>query len=335
MKLGWSEVAVKSLVWLTTNSNIMLTTSFQSNIDAGNRNSQSDSSGSIKYWLDELLWKLQEVDQSSLRDTIFASNEASTIGSRLGIDFMRAQSECFVVSVFDKKLSLQQSHMGMLGISGVVWDCGLLMIDFLCSYFGCQSAAGGSACQQYHLLTNVLDLGCGTGVCGLAALAANAAKNVMFSDCVVSGVLNDNMTDIMSDGMSSSCSVVRHDWASPELPPELLYGSACSVSSSSSSLCATDSELFVWDAIICSDVLYEHKSHAALMSLLRKLPFKCLFLSYKKRHEEYEHVFLEELLTWCHVYVVDVPALSHRQNITKESQLSGLYMMVVTRKEER
>jgi uncharacterized membrane protein YadS len=101
--------------------------------------------------------------------------EDAAIGSRLGIDFMRAQSESLAINVYSKQLSLQQSHIGMLGISGVIWDCGLLMADFLCTYFGEERPRISSL-----RLDRMLDLGCGTGICGLTALYSKSTSSVVF-----------------------------------------------------------------------------------------------------------------------------------------------------------
>ena len=53
-----------------------------------------------------------------------------------------------------------------MGVGAVVWDAGDLLCDFMCH---------PANSQQYIHNKTVLDLGSGTGVCGIVA-AANGAK---------------------------------------------------------------------------------------------------------------------------------------------------------------
>jgi predicted nicotinamide N-methyase len=268
------------------------------------------------------------IDDEVLRTRIFREAvEDAAIGSRLGIDFMRAQSESLAINVYSKQLSLQQSHIGMLGISGVIWDCGLLMADFLCTYFGEERPRISSL-----RLDRMLDLGCGTGICGLTALYSKSTSSVVFSDSVVSSILEDNIDDVKEQLRAAGCSssqdvntaTVQHNWASSEIPHEVMYGHTIVEN------CCNQDASFVWDCIICSDVLYEHKSHDALMQLLMRLSFRTVFLSYKKRNEQYEQLFFSRLMTWCDVYWVD-PSKLHLANVSAK-QLTGLYLFIVVKK---
>ena len=83
--------------------------------------------------------------------------------------------------------SINDFFEGILGISTVVWDSGLLMVDYLISRKErqiIQSSSPSSSSMpsaSNSSLGTCLDLGCGTGVVGIAALLLGADKCV-FSD---------------------------------------------------------------------------------------------------------------------------------------------------------
>lgn len=131
--------------------------------------------------------------KSSVTASIFDTPLSAVLGKRLGVPFTRAQQEeiCVYLHTSDTMeenytvLILEQSGLGVLGISTVVWDSGLLMVDYLISRKGRENR--DSSCS--HSIPSVsnsslgtcLDLGCGTGVVGLTALLLGAEKCV-FSD---------------------------------------------------------------------------------------------------------------------------------------------------------
>jgi predicted nicotinamide N-methyase len=276
-------------------------------------------------------------DLEQLRAKVFGEDGENVIGSRLGIDFIKAQAETLTLRIYSEPLEIQQSHMGVLGISGVVWDCGLLMVDFLCTYFG-RSRNSGSLSSP--ILSNVLDLGCGTGVCGLAALYSGSARYVTFTDAVISSVLDENIHTVlekMGESVtnvggccSNPCCTVKYEWSSETVPDLVLPSSSNTEGVSSTADVPHTGSTHEWDAVLCSDVLYEQRSHDALMDLLMKLKFKMLLLSYKTRHEVPELRFFERLLEWCEVYKVDSSKLC-MENITTK-QLGGLYLFVIIRR---
>ena len=113
-------------------------------------------------------------------DVIFDVSQ-SEIGQRLGVPFMRAQAES--VNVFIDineststsssdnaansnitEVSICQSSLGVLGISTVVWDAGLYLIDFLIHEQNLFNM------NKDYSLGRVLDIGCGTGICGNTSL---------------------------------------------------------------------------------------------------------------------------------------------------------------------
>jgi len=126
-------------------------------------------------------------------DVIFDVSQ-SEIGQRLGVPFMRAQADSVNVFIdIDDSTSLSssssspssssssspstalsdntansniievsicQSSLGVLGISTVVWDAGLYLIDYLIHEQNLFNM------NKEYSLGCVLDIGCGTGICG-------------------------------------------------------------------------------------------------------------------------------------------------------------------------
>ena len=86
---------------------------------------------------------------------------------------MRSQKESIEVKVCDEVLEVSQSCLGLIAISSVVWDAGLLMVDFLseiCTSDStclstdsfCNAEIAGVIHNDFKL-GRTLDLGCGTG----------------------------------------------------------------------------------------------------------------------------------------------------------------------------
>ena len=117
-------------------------------------------------------------------DVIFDVSQ-SEIGQRLGVPFMRAQAESINVFIdIDEssssslslsenaansnviEVSICQSSLGVLGISTVVWDAGLYLIDYLIH------EQNLFYMNKEYSLGSVLDIGCGTGICGKLNLTA-------------------------------------------------------------------------------------------------------------------------------------------------------------------
>ena len=92
----------------------------------------------------------------------FSRPIGAEIGSRLGISYLQASLKEIDIKVLDYHFQMCQCEMGIMAISGVVWDAGMLLVDYL------------SANSNTITLGSVLDLGCGTGICGLAAYACGA-----------------------------------------------------------------------------------------------------------------------------------------------------------------
>ena len=116
-------------------------------------------------------------EQDTFLDVLFGetdeNKDTTKLGSRLGVQYVRTQQEHLDIHlpVFGKSFQVAQFSEGDNSIAGAVWDAGLLVVDYLCSD---PSLITGGHKQGLK----VLDLGCGTGVVGLAALYLGADKCV-------------------------------------------------------------------------------------------------------------------------------------------------------------
>ena len=168
-------------------------------------------------------------------DHIFLETEGTIeIGQRLGVSFVKSQEETVTINVEGRTIHIQQSPLGVMAISGVVWDCGLLMTDYL------QSVCTGPL-ESRLLLGKTLDIGCGTGIAGISA-ALLGAETVCFTDtsaaepCLVENLAIFSSEMVFSE--SAQPTFVPFNWSEPNIPSTLLQP---------------------WDTLLLSDVLYETK----------------------------------------------------------------------------
>lgn len=221
---------------------------------------------------------------------LFPLDSNSELGQRLGINYVRTLQENVEIDVCCQKLQIGQSSLGMMAISSVVWDCGMLMVDFLCSCYITEIQS-----------CNVLELGCGTGLVGLSANMLGASK-VLLSDIVLTEGLQHSL-EVMP-----SIQYEHYDWNDENTPKSILCP---------------------WNVVLCSDVLYESKNHPALLKLIDKLTFDRLIFAYKRRHDEEEKQFFEQLSTKFTIRVVRNDSIQLK-NLSKTA-LSGLFIVVVDR----
>lgn len=290
----------------------------------------------------------------SWRAVIFGpegDNEAAQIGQRLGVQYLKAVQESVEVSIEEHTITVHQDSMGLVAIAGAVWDAGMYMVDFLTTWKEQSEAAtahiaatqspqsttsdASAAAPPQFRLGDTLDLGCGTGISGLAAALLGAEK-VVFSDSVRLNCFDENIDEItaIDSDLQQKVEFVLYDWFSTEVPPELFLCSKnsdetdSSSSSSSSSSGILGGGMYKWDTVLCSDVVYEEKIHAPLLRVLRTVPFKQLLLAYKKRRDEVDVKFFSELEKFCDIKVVN-PACVRLKNLPAAS-LAELYICFVT-----
>ena len=247
----------------------------------------------------------QSKDWSS---ALFALKEKDIkIGQRLGLPFTRSMLPTLDVQVGSETLSLAQDGAGVMAISGVVWDCGLLLVDFLHLFVASKNRF---LCKKHDniKLNTVLDIGCGTGIGGIAALHLGVPQ-VVFTDMCQTNSLESNL-----EHFASASSFIAHAWNAESIPSELADVS--------------------WDVLLCSDLLYDAKHHAALLHFLQQLVFQQAIFAYKLRHDQAEYAFFEALSTWCEIEVVDTDLLPHINLSAQALQGTGLYLVVATPKKK-
>lgn len=251
--------------------------------------------------------------------SVFDANQ-SEIGQRLGVPFIRAQADSVDILIDRSILSLSssllsdnaicndvirvniyQSSVGVIGISTVVWDAGLYLIDFLIHE--------QSVIKDYRL-GRVLDIGCGTGICGIISAYLNS-DYILLTDAHISDIIIQNI-ELIPQSLQNKIKTLQYNWEN-EIPTVLSK--------------ANDND-DRWDTILCSDVLYDSKYHGVLLQLISNLKFNRLILSYKRRHDEEEKRFLISLNDKYSIELVD-PDSIELKNLNKSS-LSGLHLFIIT-----
>lgn len=192
----------------------------------------------------------------------------------------------------------------MMAISGVVWDAGLLIADFI------KQLSEHNADQPVQ---RVLDLGCGTGIAGIVSLLSGSSF-ALFSDIGKLHCFDENIEQLSTEQQQNAHFQV-YRWNADTIPDSFRVSST-----------GDEDPQPTWDAVFCSDLLYESKHHSALLSVLRRIATKQIIFSYKKRHDEAENAFFRALSDWCTVRVVD-SACIHLVNLPKTA-LAGLYIVI-------
>lgn len=246
-----------------------------------------------------------EISSNSWEQLIYDIHENSIIGQRLGISYMQSNEEFVTLNVNNQKSKLYQSSMGLMAISGVVWDAGFCLSDFLVA-------------NQMYTDGIVLDIGCGTGVCGIAALLLGSTS-VTFTDLIEPPSLDDNLTQL-SDEHRSRARFVPFDWSVEVVCPQLV---------SPSSLSQNGTGPLVWDTVLCSDLLYDQKVHDYLIRTLRQIHFKNALFAYKRRHDTPEKNFFQMLSLFCTIRVAKPDSFQLRN--LSISSTSGLFIVIATR----
>lgn len=237
--------------------------------------------------------------QEDWEEILFKSDEEIKVGQRLGVPFKRTMQSCLQINLINEKINIHQESSGSMAITGVVWDAGLLFVDFLIS---CYKEEKNLNCYS----GKILDLGCGTGVVGIVAAKLGWAE-VSFTDRVMLECLNKNMETLLSQECNDKrVSFIPYEWESKNIPFELRSN---------------------WNTIFASDVLYDEKFHESLIFFLRSITFERIIFSYKKRHAEAERDFFKNLSTWCKISVIP-PASIQLRNLTKD-QVDGLFLVMV------
>ena len=202
--------------------------------------------------------------------------------------FLRAEQTAVSISVENKTIEVEQ-ECSTSGISGVVWDCGLLMVDILDSVLHSSLSFPDMKRLVPSKTNKCLDLGCGTGVVGVAC-ALLGFDDIVLTDGNATEAIKRNIERL--GDKKDKCSFVEYKWGNSNGVPIELTGVS-------------------WDVVICSDVLYEKSSHIPLLEVLESLRFDRMFMTYKRRHDDAEKGFLTNL---CARYLVEEIDWSIEQN---------------------
>jgi hypothetical protein len=270
-------------------------------------------------------WKeilFESVDEKS------GGGNSTKIGQRLGLPFVRSLQTEISVRLIDsasasdlKDVQIHQDGTGIMGISGVVWDCGLLLVDFLVYLF--QSNCLGSFASN-----SILDVGCGTGICGIAALYLGC-NHVVFTDSFLAISLETNLENLPSHLQYTNDQRKRHEflsytWGNVDVPESFLH------KRDSKGLKNGEISKMNWDILLCSDLLYESKNHLSLLEFLSHLNYSMALFSYKQRHEKEEKLFFERLCLNHSIHVIDC-SLFPVYNLPKDSLDSRLFLILALR----
>jgi hypothetical protein len=245
------------------------------------------------------------------------------VGQRLGLPFVRSlQSDIFVKLIdyasvpASKDIQIHQDGTGVMGISGVVWDCGLLLVDFLVYLFQ-------SNCLDKIPFKAVLDIGCGTGICGIAALYLGC-EHVVLTDTFLATSLETNLENLPShlqhtDDHKKKYEFISYTWGNADIPEGLVVKNE-----------ENEIKEITWDIILCSDLLYESKNHSSLLEFLSHLNYSIALFSYKQRHEKEEKQFFEQLSQNHSISIIDC-SLFPVYNLSKDSLDSRLFLILAVR----
>jgi hypothetical protein len=227
------------------------------------------------------------------------------IGQRLGVPFTRTLQPKISIKIGEEELPVNQDGNGVTSISGVVWDAALFLIDFLVTFI---------SNFPEKRLNNVLDVGTGTGICGISAALLGANKVLLTDVCETSSLVS-NIGDLREE-YKSKVTFVSHSWEDDTLPDSILHP-------------APDHP--TWDILLCSDLIYDEKHHQSLLKFMSCIPFHCAIFSYKKRTEPAEKLFFEQLSLSYSIYVLN-PDSIEMTNIPRDSVNSGLYLLFIFHK---
>ncbi|KAJ1445387.1 putative methyltransferase-domain-containing protein [Pelagophyceae sp. CCMP2097] len=212
---------------------------------------------------------------------VFASAPAAQ-GGALGVDFVVAckalvrvdVGRCVpTISSRPRKTTLKiKQRIDQDGIGGVVWHCGRALATMLPRLPELRGAQVGA----FTTGTRVLDLGCGTGLVGLACWLRGADVTLTDLPSVVDLALENCKANVLSEGeaLPASLRVVAHAWGSCARalgPP--------------------------FDVVVASDCLYDAKALPDLKATLLSVTDagSVVYLAYKRRVEEREAPFFADL----------------------------------------
>lgn len=222
-------------------------------------------------------------------------------------------------------------------VGGVIWDCGLLLVDCVLCLLRVdnmwQSATeisgddvnnnSGDVGSEMRFQAgasewHVLDLGTGTGVAGIVS-ALNGVGRTTLTDYKEYDVMKENLTSHCAHLSPSRCDFFEYSWGDA-LPPQW-----------SNEGCGEKSRA-TFDFVLAGDILYNSKCHAELESTIRLLSFKCMLITYKRRHDDVESTLLAKLEDEFVIEEVIFTDQSNYKNFSRVANKENLHILELTRR---
>lgn len=169
----------------------------------------------------------------------------------------------------DNSLSLTIRENALQSIAGHIWDCGLLLCEFLSTW------------QPGRTFDTILELGSGTGVAGIYASHALDTKRVYLTDLPDVVPLCHQNAELQPVKQKKLLRVQALEWGKQQQQPGSVIPHV--------------------DLAILTDVLYNQSSHDVLIDTLSQLfarnPDMLVLLTYKQRHPD-ERIFFSKIQEW-------------------------------------
>lgn len=209
-------------------------------------------------------------------------------------------------------------------VGGVIWDCGLLLVDCVLYMLRERIVPSDKSDDNPNDQNSddrpsswhVLDLGTGTGVAGIVACLNGIGKTTL-TDYKEYDVMKDNVGRHCSP--MSSIDFVEYSWGE-RLPPQWSRDGRSDESSAS------------FELVLAGDILYNSKCHAELERTIRLLSFKRMLITYKRRHDDVESSLLEKLESDFVIEEVICLDQGYYQNFSRVENKEGLHVLELTRR---
>ena len=188
-----------------------------------------------------------------------------------------------------------------VGLGAVVWDCGLILAKIIEHYL---------AFDKYLNGKTVIDLGCGTGFCGILAQIYGAKKVVLTDIEEIVNVAKENVkVALESNFITSDTDILcqTFDWAI-EQDVHTRY-----------------------DMIFASDCLYDTTYYTDLINSFKKLinANGIIIIVYKLRHADREYEFFKDMER--NGFSLSILTEDCIDDSLKHLRKTGLYVVVATR----
>jgi predicted nicotinamide N-methyase len=199
------------------------------------------------------------------------------VGS-LGIKYAVANKPFFPYLLNEKDKIFNITQKLNVGLGAVVWDCGLVLAKIIENYLSHDKFLSGKS---------VIDLGCGTGFCGILAKMCGASKVLLTDVEEIICVAKENVqlavkSDLIDTDENITCKTF--DWA-------------VNANDEKKSTEINSYKLERYDVIFASDCLYDTNYYSDLIKSFGELVTEngVIIIVYKLRHADREYGFFKAL----------------------------------------